>query len=365
MHNKKCKQIDKYKKVFELSPEAIAILDVRGVVFDVNNKVQEWLGYKRQDIIGKHITELPFLDQAGKKIIKAKFALRKQGKIISPYEIDFFTKQGKKIIGRVKGVLVFNQHKKPLGVIILISDITKEKQDEQAKEDFIATASHQLRNPLATMAWYSETLLSESLGKFNKRQKMYLQEICATSRQLTHLTVLLLDISKIELGLFNHQPRLVNLSQIADRVLAEMAQIIKSKQLKIIKSYPKKFPVFFNPDMAKIILQNLIANAAQYSTQQGKITIEIRKENNLCLIKIADHGCGIPKNQQDLIFDKFFQANNIKRKDNEGFGWGLYIVKSVVKQAGGKIWFQSKENIGSTFWVALPQKVSGKKYVKK
>lgn len=110
----------------------------------------------------------------------------------------------------------------------------------------------------------------------------------------------------------------------------------------------------YDPDLTEIILQNLLSNAIKYTPPFGKIKLEVKKIDKKILIKISDNGYGIPRKQQNRIFEKLFRADNVKQKDTDGTGLGLYIVKMVVEEVGGMIWFESKENVGTTFYVTLP-----------
>lgn len=109
-----------------------------------------------------------------------------------------------------------------------------------------------------------------------------------------------------------------------------------------------------DPDLIRIIFQNLISNAVKYSPDNSKIVVTINKEKNDLLISVADNGYGIPEAQKEKIFDKLFRADNVVGKDVEGTGLGLYIVKSIIEQSGGKIWFESEIDKGSTFYVTIP-----------
>jgi len=110
-----------------------------------------------------------------------------------------------------------------------------------------------------------------------------------------------------------------------------------------------------------MVCLNLLTNAIKYTPDGGSVTIDFEGQSNAYTIKISDTGCGIPKNQQDKIFNKLFRADNVREKDTNGTGLGLYIVKSIIDQSGGKIWFESIENSGTTFFIELPESGMKKK----
>ena len=109
-----------------------------------------------------------------------------------------------------------------------------------------------------------------------------------------------------------------------------------------------------DPNLIRIVFQNLISNSVKYTPQNGTIVVSLKKEGDNVLISVSDTGYGIPLNQQSKIFKKFFRADNVVDKETDGTGLGLYIIKEIVEKSGGKIWFSSKENQGSTFFVSIP-----------
>ena len=146
-------------------------------------------------------------------------------------------------------------------------------------------------------------------------------------------------------------------------MLDELKLKIEKKKLLITKNFNKDIPIFsIDPKLLCMVFQNLLSNAVEYTPSGGKIELAIsflparvgEKEKGEIQIKISDTGYGIPKNQQDKIFTKFFRADNVRNKDTEGTGLGLYIVKSIVENSGGKIRFESEENKGTTFYITLP-----------
>jgi len=165
----------------------------------------------------------------------------------------------------------------------------------------------------------------------------------------------LLNVSRIDLGTFAIEPESIEIKKIAESVLKELIPQTKQKQTKITEEYDEDLPTIqADPKLIRIIFQNLLSNAVKYTPKGGEIFLSITKDKRNLSIEVADNGYGIPKDQQSKIFTKLFRADNIRQKDTEGNGLGLYIVKSIVDESGGKIWFESEENKGTTFYVTLP-----------
>ena len=247
---------------------------------------------------------------------------------------------------------------KVIGTIEVFRDITREKEIDKAKGEFVSLASHQLRTPLTTVSWYTEMILNGDVGPVPQGQKKYLQAIYQGNNRMIELVNTLLDVSRIELGTFKIEPIETDIIALAQNVLLELNPRIEKKKISMTKRFGKDVPLFLSdPKLLRMVVQNILTNAIEYTPEDGKIDFAITVENfKTILMKVTDTGCGIPKNQQDKIFTKLFRADNVRAKDTDGTGLGLYIVKSIVENAGGKIWFESEENKGTTFYVSFPYK---------
>jgi signal transduction histidine kinase len=237
------------------------------------------------------------------------------------------------------------------------TSLAKSRELEQAKTEFVSLASHQLRTPLTAVSWYTEMLLGKDVGKLNDKQENYLHEIYAGNQRMIDLVDDLLNSSRIDMGTLEIKPQSIDLRAVSDGALNEFLPQIRQKNMVIEKKYSRNLPsTKLDPELIGIVFQNLISNAVKYTPAEGKISIEIKRQNSHILIKIADNGWGIPENQQKKIFTKLFRADNVRKKDTEGTGLGLYIAKAIVRQSKGKIWFDSKEKRGTTFYIILPVK---------
>lgn len=243
---------------------------------------------------------------------------------------------------------------------------TSEKQVKQAEDlarledEFVALASHQLRTPPSIIKWYSQILLSGEIGELNDKQRQYVEEVYRATKRMVRLVNDFLNISRIESGSISVKPEPTNLSKIADSAIVELTTLISAKRTQIEKHYDKDVPVIYaDQKFVRIIFENLISNAIKYTPPGGKVSVTIQKEKSNVLIKVRDNGYGIPENQKSKMFTKFFRADNVKSKEPEGTGLGLYLVKFVIEQAGGTIRFESKEGLGTTFYITIP--ISGMK----
>ena len=265
-------------------------------------------------------------------------------------------KPGNMVALHMSAVPVADETGAPNFVVMVFDDVTKEKEVDRAKTEFVSLASHQLRTPLSTVNWYTEMLLAEDVGKITPDQKSYLEEIYRGNQRMVGLVNALLDVSRIEMGTFAMDIKAVDLGGELDLTLKEFEPMIKEKKMNIEKECAPDVPVLkVDQKMIHIIFQNLISNALKYTPPEGRIMVRVRREgNDRVYIEVSDTGYGIPKHQYDKIFTKLFRADNIVGKDTEGTGLGLYLVMLVVKQLKGEIRFVSEEKKGTSFFITIP-----------
>lgn len=245
---------------------------------------------------------------------------------------------------------------KVIGAIAIYRDITEEKEIDRSKSEFVSLASHQLRTPLTSVSWYTELLLSGDVGVTTPIQKKYLKEIYQGNKRMVNLVNTLLNVSRLDLGTLVVEAKPTDIAESARKVLDDQKLKVANKNLKVTTKFDDDPKVLIDPNQLGMVLQNLVANAFTYTPPGGKIELAVFLDNDKkhAIFRITDTGYGIPKKQKNKIFGKFFRADNVRAKDTEGTGLGLYIVKSIVEKSGGKIWFESEENKGSTFYVKLP-----------
>ncbi len=235
-------------------------------------------------------------------------------------------------------------------------DLIKEIEEvENVKSEFIAIASHRMRNPISAIKWYAESLLKGDCGALNKAQKNFVNQIYLSNRRLINLLDDLLRVVRVEEGKVKLKKELIDFGQLIKKVLGKLQDEIKRKKI-AVQCSEENFKILVDADKLEQILFNLLDNAVKYNSVGGKIKIEIKKDKNCLLCAISDTGIGIPKNQFKRIFTKFFRANNVITVHTEGNGLSLYLTKAYIESHGGKIWVESELGKGSTFSFTLPQK---------
>lgn len=253
---------------------------------------------------------------------------------------------------------------KVFGAIIIFQDITEERRLDYLKSEFISLASHQLRTPLSALRWYVE-LFGEDKKHLNADQKGYLKEMQTSIERMVALLTSLLHAAHFEGDNFEPEVQEVNLSQMLRDVSEDAKPLVHEHGLSCKLIAPeKKVMLHTDPTLLRIVLQNLVGNAAKYTPRNTKkpIVLELSETPTSVMLSVQDEGMGIPAAEQSRVFQKFFRAHNVRKQDTDGNGLGLYITRSIVERLGGAIRFTSEEDKGSTFTVVFPK---GKKAVKK
>jgi len=200
-------------------------------------------------------------------------------------------------------------------------------------------------------------ILDGEAGILNKEQTELLQKANQTNERMIHLINDLLNVARIEEGRFMYHPKTVDLIEVLEAVIESAEELAKKKgiTLKLVKPKDGKAKIV-KIDIEKISLafKNLVENAIFYTPERGDVIISVKKKKNEIFVSVQDTGIGIPKNQHDKVFGKFFRADNAIRMETEGTGLGLFIVKNVVAAHNGQVSFESEEGKGTTFTFSLP-----------
>lgn len=223
------------------------------------------------------------------------------------------------------------------------------------RSEFISIVSHQFRSPLGNIRWAADLLGGSRIGNLSDKQKEFINSIHENNERMLMLVNDLLDASRIDNGKMDIIPREVSLEEIIKQIVSDYNLISKVRNLNITVQAEDALPMAFaDPGRIKIAAQNLIDNAVKYTKNKGDIEIKISRIKNNILCSIKDSGVGIPKPQQDKVFQKFFRSDNALKNEIAGTGLGLYIAKAAIESNKGKIWFNSSEGKGTQFFFTAP-----------
>jgi PAS domain S-box-containing protein len=342
--------------------EGIVATDAHGIIVTVNPGAAATLGWTEAEMVGKKFTTLvPLLGKHGEPVPEHDRPLTHtlQSAAHTLNTLSYRRKDGSSFPTSVESRPITVKGT-TVGAIITFRDITKEQAVDRAKTEFVTLASHQLRTPLSAIAWYGEMLLNNDVGDLTPDQREYVEQIYKSNKRSAEMVDAMLTASSLELGDFAIKPQPLDLAKVMHRVVTSLkTKLAPGKQLTIVEDY-KHTPhaIILDPDLTRRIIDNLLSNAFKYTPTGGTITLKIytdtAQDRDGVVIEVTDTGYGIPKRQQSKIFTKLFRAENVKKRDTDGTGLGLYIVNMAAILLGGSVTFHSEENKGSTFTVYLP-----------
>jgi PAS domain S-box-containing protein len=343
----------KAEAIVESISDGIIVTDEANRLILVNRAAEKALGINEAEALNRHFLEVIKHEDMFELInnIKAGKNANYKKYIDITISIDNRIKHY-----RVNAKPIKDKEQNNIGVVVLMQDITKLKEVDQMKSDFVSTVSHEFRTPLTSIGMAVGLLLDKVPGSINDEQYELLEAIKEDNERLKNLVSDLLDLSRLESGKIHMDIQSYDLDKIVNHAIKPFYIQAKEKNISIkvnIKDNLSKVKADFNK--ISWVLTNLIGNAIRYTPKDGtgKITINAKQTANKMLISVSDNGNGIPEEYQQKIFEKFIQVKDGDRENTGGTGLGLAISKEIIKAHGGEIWVQSKVGEGSTFYFTL------------
>ena len=345
--------------------DGVVAIDNRGVIRLINPAAQTIIGWSEKDALSlnyKSVLKLTNqkdeeLDANGDPIQQAL----NNNQQIRTNNLIATTNSGKKLM---ISLVVSPIGESGSGAIIVFHDITKEKAEEREQAEFISTASHEMRTPVASIEGYIGLALNPQTAQIDSRARDFIMKAHASAEHLGRLFQDLLDVSKSEDGRLSNNPKVVNIITFVHDVVQGLKQKANDKGLKLIyKPMPEnateKFlaPAYYinlDNDHVREIVNNLVENSIKY-TLFGDITIDIDSDDEHVVISVKDSGVGIPAEDMPHLFQKFYRVDNKDTRDIGGTGLGLYLSRRLAEAIGGRIWAESVYTKGSTFFIELPR----------
>ncbi|MCM8832030.1 MAG: cell wall metabolism sensor histidine kinase WalK [Candidatus Omnitrophica bacterium] len=350
---------EKYKKVLSEKrqidavihsiAEGLIVVDATGKVIMMNPAAEKLLGISKKDKVGKSIFE----DLKEEQLIAlTKHISDKEDKEIELVSTNDETKR----ILRASTAVIENEEGKTVGMVSVLSDITKQKELDELKSKFVASVSHELRTPLIATEKSLSLFINEVKNQLSPAQKELLEIAQRNIKKLTLLVNDILDFLKLEARKMELKKELVDIEKIIDVVMATFSVWARTKNISLEKKISPNFPKI-NADPVRIeqVLNNLVGNSLKFTPNNGTITIEgtYQKNKNFVQISVQDSGIGIPKEELPKLFQKFYQVSD-GNSSVGGTGLGLTIAKDIVELHGGSIWVESQIQKGSKFTFTLP-----------
>lgn len=344
--------------ILENIGDGLIVTNSTGVITLVNEAASNMLKKGVSSFLGqKVVTSLKMLDEKGGLVPSSErpmqIALQSGHEVKGIYTYQLENNQAIVVAVTVTPILVDGQI---TGSIQVFRDVSKEKEVDRMKSEFISLASHQLKTPLTAMRWYSELLLDDQAGGLNKTQREYVTTIHTANQHMGDLVNTLLNISRIESGRLMISPQDTDIAKLVTEIISEVKPKLSEKKQKLELTIDRNIPsMLVDPSLLRQIYLNLLTNASKYSPEKTVIKLDLAVDDGQLVSSVTDSGYGIPKAEQHRVFQKFYRGENIiKKESSEGTGLGLYLIKMIIDSFGGTISFKSKVNQGTTFKFTVP-----------
>lgn len=325
----------------------------RGEVTIINQAAADFVGVDREEAIGQHVVDLLHL--------RGKRTLRDMLENLDDFQVDL-SDAGKEVVVQAYVSLIKRQSGFISGLVVVLHDITEQQRIDSERRMFVSNVSHELRTPLTSVRSYVDALAEGAINDPEMAQN-FLGVVQDETQRMIRMINDLLELSRLDQGTMDVKLEVVNLNSLFNFVLNRFDMIIENDAKNADtpnKSYNIKREltnedvwVEVDPDKFTQVLDNIMNNAVKYSPDGGTITARLIQTKTRAILSISDQGLGIPRKDLDNIFNRFFRVDKSRSRAQGGTGLGLAISKEVVEKFNGRIWVDSVENKGSTFYISL------------
>lgn len=330
--------------------DGVIATDRRGIIIIINDKAMEMLNISQEMALGVSILKVLKIDK--------EYTLRKLLENEDDMLFDFSTDE---MLITLRGEFTLIQRETGFisGIVCVLHDVTKQEKIENERKEFVSNVSHELRTPLTSMRSYLEALL-DGAWKDPEIAPQFLAVTQEETDRMIRMIKDLLELSRMDSNKSVLDLEYLNINELFDHVIKRFEMMIQSsdktmKEFSIKREFTKS-QLWVEVDADKMIqvLDNIMNNAIKYSPDGGTITCGLVETNTSVIISISDEGLGIPKRDLANVFDRFFRVDKARARSMGGTGLGLAISKEVVQKHKGKIWAESTEGKGTTFYISLP-----------
>ncbi len=328
--------------------EGLVVVNSKGEVVMMNPAAEKILGVSKEQKVGKPLTQ----NLKGEEVVSLVSDVSGEKTV----ELNATQMETKKII-RSSSALVENENGQTVGMVSVLTDITKQKELDRLKSHFVSTVSHELRTPIVATQKALAVMMDKAAGPLTDDQARFLDIANRNLGRLSSLINDILDFSKLEAGKMKVELAEVSIGKVVEEACEGLVSWANSKDIRLIKNIQDNIPQI-KADANRIIqiLNNLIGNALKFTPKGGSVTVEAISSDGGVRVSVQDTGTGIPKEDLNRVFEKFLQLGERRQTDFSGTGLGLSIAKEIVELHGGNIWAESEQGQGAKFIFTLPKK---------
>ncbi|MEK7608557.1 MAG: ATP-binding protein [Patescibacteria group bacterium] len=350
---------DQFKSIISAIEDGLVVYNKDFTILFFNSAAERLFGIQQKEVVGKKIEPQNVETQGLKRLVQVLFPTlaptmtprSKAGEYPQIVDLSF---DAPYLELRTITSPVSDGAGGLSGFMKIVRDRTREASLVKSKNEFITVASHQLRTPITNVGWTLESLAGNSA--LDATTKTLVENALVSVKQLRGVVEDLLNISKIEEGRFGYQFEEMSLSAFLEKILAEALPQARRVGIALYFDKPPEelSKVRIDPNKLSMAVSNFLDNAIRYNTQSGKVTVEIKNEAPFLKVSIKDTGIGIPKEDLQKLFTRFFRAGNAVKSAADGSGLGLYIAQNIIHAHGGKVWVESELGRGTTFYFTIP-----------
>lgn len=346
--------------------DGVMVVSQTGEVLVINPAAQQMTGWSADDGLHLHFESILKLQNADGTPIESGAnpvsRVLNVGQQVRENELCIITKSGKKVYV----AFVVSPMGEGDGAIAVFRDITKERDEEKAQAEFISTASHEMRTPVASIEGYLGLALNPNTATIDEKARDFITKAHASAQHLGHLFQDLLDVTKADDGRLKETPAVIDVVEFTRDIVGGLQTKASDKGLELIyKPDGSKTttgttvisPVLFahvDKDHLREVLDNLVENAIKY-TLEGSVSVDVTASDDYVRVAISDSGLGIPAEDLPHLFQKFYRVDNSDTREIGGTGLGLYLCRKLIEAMDGRIWVESEYKKGSTFYIEIPR----------
>lgn len=352
--------------------DGVILFDAKGIIRMLNPAASRLIGWPAEEALGlEWRSVIKLVDEKGEayaetahpfgKVMTAETTLRDNLAIL-------VSRNGKQFPLNISLTPLRNAGAEAYGAVAVFRDVTQERQQEKQRSDFISTASHEMRTPVAAIEGYLSLAMNDKVSTIDARARGYLEKAHASTNHLGQLFQDLLNSAKAEDGRLTSHPVVVEIAEFMDQLTNDLRFVAEKKGLSVeylvgssqtidATAHNTIKPLYYvtaDPDRMREVITNLFDNAVKY-TDQGKISLGVTGDQNVVQIYVRDTGPGIAAEDVPHLFQKFYRVDNSATRTIGGTGLGLFICRKIVELYEGRIWVESQTGKGSSFFINLPR----------